>query len=419
MGINKKLALFVFLGLLVRLLLAPLTYHGDSVDYLNWGKNLHEFGFRNFYFRDTPDAGSPNYPPAFYYLLAANQNLYELTKGSLWFLNTKIGLFPSNFYLWFESDQGNVYFNKLPAIFADLAVGYFIFLFVSDLKGKKAALKALVFYLFAPPVWYLSSLWGQTESLFALPLLASFYALHKEKYIFAPLLFTLSFLLKPIVVFVAPLFLFWWLARVRIKDLIQGTMLTIFIFYLIHIPFSPVATLQWIFDLYRHGIREVLGYLNANAFNLWSFFFGFKPVSDSRLILGIPGNLLGLFLYFGLVIYILFSLSKRAKTVSYLFAASLISFSGFLFLTRVHERYLFLALLFLAPLTFVKKVGKLYWFLSATFMINLYHFWWFPRVPFLVNLFSNPVIEKTIILINLVIFLSLIKIFQRSYAKEN
>lgn len=423
----------IFCALLLRLLIAPLTYHGDVFDSLNWGKDLYQKGLVGFYFRDIPDAGPPNYPPGFYYLLLANQYLYQGVKNLLWKININFPPFPSNLFIYFESDKGRIFFNKLPAIFSDLGIGYLIYLFVSQLKDKKTGLVSASFFLFSPPNWYNSTVWGQTEPLFALPLLGSFYAIYRKRYILAPLCFTISFLIKPTCLLTLPIFFLWWIKETRKSDILKGVILSLVLFYLVHLPYKPTVTLSWILNLYRYGIREVLGYLVANAFNFWAFIFGFEPRLDNIEMLGISAYKWGLIIFGGFVIYFLYKLPrakdprysrslnkiKRVKDAKiYLSAAALLTFSGFLFLTRIHERYFYLTLLTLAPLLGLdERIKKVFIILSGVHLVNLYHFWWIPRIDFLVKFFSVRVVEQFLTLTNFSVFFYLVKLFKKNYAK--
>lgn len=409
----------LILSLVFRLLLAPWTYHGDSIEFLNWGKNLQEFGTQDFYLRDTPDASHPNYPPGFYLVLLATQNIYQAAKNFLWNLNVWIKIFPSNLYLWFESDYGRILFNKFPAIFADIGLGYLIYLFVKDIKNQNKGIAASSLFLLSPPIWYNSAVWGSTESIFALPLAASLYAIYKKKLILAAILFMVAFLIKPTVLVTLPIFALSWLKSVNFSLFIKTAFIAIPLFYLIHIPFNTSLTPAWIINLYKNNVlREVLGYFVANAFNFWGLLFGFEPKLDSSLIVGIPGRTWGYFIFTAFAGYFVWKLRSKISQSNILLATALLSFAGFLFLTRVHERYFYLTLLFLAPLAgFRKNIKNVFWLLSGIHLVNLYHFWWVPRIDFLVNFFSSRIVEQSLILINIGAFVWLFRTFQKDYAK--
>jgi len=415
---SRELLKIFLLALLLRFVLAPLAHHSDVIDPLNWGKNLENFGFLGFYSRTIPDAGPPNYPPGFYYILAINQWIYRLVKNILWKINLGIPLFPSGFYLWFESDLGRIFFNKLPAIFADLGIGYLIYLFVSQIKNKKLGLISLSLFLFSPPIWFNSAVWGQTESLFAFPLLLSFYLLYRKRLELAVVFLILSFLVKPTVILVLPIFAYWWLKDGNRKRLFGGAVLAITLFYIVHLPFNLRDTSSFILNLYQYNIREILGYLVANAFNLWGLFFGFKPKVDSILLLGIPAYAWGISLYVTFSLCLLSKLQKNKDPKIYFLSAALLAFAGFLFLTRIHERYFYLTLLFLAPLTTVdKKLRNIFFLLSGVYFLNLYHFWWIPRIEILINFlsFGDHLIPRILSFVNFLIMIYLFRYFLRQF----
>lgn len=409
----------LIISLLFRLILAPLAHHGDSYEFLNWGKNLEEFGLKGFYLRDTPDASDPNYPPGFYYVLLLNQKLYTLTRAATWQINVSIPPFPSQLFAWLDSDQGRIFFNKLPALLADIGLGYLIYHFVKEIKNRKAGVISSSIFLFSPPIWYNSSVWGSTESIFALPLLASFYAVYKKRLVAAAILFMVAFLIKPTVLIALPIFAFSWLRSVKVSLFIKSALIILPLFYLVHLPFNTSLTPVWIINLYKNDVlREVLGYFVANSFNFWGLLFGFEPLPDSTLLLGIPGRIWGYSIFLSFAIYILLRLWRKITSPNILFAAALLSFAGFLFLTRVHERYFYLTLIFLAPLAGLEKKFKYpFWILSGIHLINLYHFWWTPRIDFLVNFFSLRAVEQSLILFNIGTFVWLFTAFRKEYAK--
>ena len=412
----RKILIF---SLVFRLILAPWAFHGDSYEFLNWGKSLQEFGTESFYLRDTPDASHPNYPPGFYLVLLANQNIYQVAKNLLWQLNVYVKIFPSNLFLWFESDYGRILFNKLPAIFADVGLGYLIYLFVSDIKNQKAGTLASSLFLLSPPIWYNSAVWGSTESIFSFPLVASFYAIYKKKLIIAAFLFAAAFLIKPTVLITLPIFAPLWFKSADLRLFIKTSLIAIPLFYLAHLPFNANLTPVWILNLYKNDVlREVLGYFVANAFNVWGLLFGFEPKPDSALLLGIQGRVWGYFIYASFAGYFLWKVRNKISQPNLFFAMALLSFVGFLFLTRIHERYFYLTLLFLAPLAgFRRTIKNAFWLLSGIHLVNLYHYWWVPRIDFLVNFLSLRIVEQGLILFNIGLFVWLFTLFRKEYAK--
>ena len=124
---KTKVKIILFLAFILRLIFVPLVSHNDVYDQLNWAKDLERNGLVGFYDRDIPDAGDPNYPPLYFLTIYANNSVYLFTRNVLWSANTKIKIFPSQYYLWFENDHGRIAFNKLLPIFCDLGIGYLIY----------------------------------------------------------------------------------------------------------------------------------------------------------------------------------------------------------------------------------------------------------------------------------------------------
>lgn len=399
----KKIILVAFI---LRIFVGLLGEHGDVVNVYWWSKDLVAHGLSGFYDRDVVNTDRPNYPPMTSYLFLGSGLLHETFWKVSWSLHLAIKVIPGRFIWWLESDHGWYIFNKLPAIFADLGIIYLIYLFVKDLKDKKTAIWAAAVFAFVPVFWYNSSLWGQTDSIFALPALFAFCALYKNKIKMSAFLFTLSVLTKPTALFVLPIFAIWWLKKVKVKDFVASLLLIIFEILILYLPFHSSNIIPWIIAFYQRTSGGVLSYMVANAFNLWALFFGFDNRPDSTLFLGIPANILGYALFFAFTLgVIILTFKSKPRLGKLLLATILVSYAAFIFLPRIHDRYFYPTLIFMIPLAALSKtVKKIFWFVSTIHLINLYHFWWVPRIPVLISIFSNVLVEKTLIIANLFFF---------------
>lgn len=415
----KALAKIILLALVLRIVVSFLGYHGDVNDFYWWTRDLIQKGIPWFYDRYIANATQPIYPPVTSYLFYISGILHEISLSLLWFLNIHIRIFPSNLIFWMESPAGWYIFNKIPAILCDLGITYVLYLFAADLKDKKAGMTAALLFAFVPVFWYNSALWGQTESVFALPMITAFYMLYKNNVKSSMVLYTLALLTKPTALFPFPVFVYWLLKKGVCKQILIGLLYSIFVVLVLYFPFHPENLISWIISFYSRSLNGVLGYTVANAFNLWALVFGFDNRPDSSLFLGIPANIFGYIIFTLIIVSIAFLLfRKKEKTNLILLAAAIVSFSAFLFLTRMHERYFYPSLVFMIPLAaFDKRVRRLFWISSSVHLVNLYHFWWMPKVYFLIALLSSHFVEKTIILLNIFTFLYLIYIFGKDYAK--
>ena len=232
----------------------------------------------------------------------------------------------------------------------------------------------------------------------------------------------LSLLIKPLGLLIIPLYLYYYLTFIirrykknkgeYLSRLIINHLLLMLLFLLIHLPFDMDLRFGWILDLYKYHIREFLGYSTANAFNLWGLVLGFNPVRDSTSFLNIPYLAWGIGFYFLGVLFILKYLTRTPSQSKIIMALCLTAFSAFLFLTRMHERYMFLILLLLAPISgLTNKLKRLSVFISIAFFLNLYHYWWVPKIDFLMTLMSNHLVEKILILFNFYLLYNMYKVY--------
>ena len=311
---NKLTALFGF-ALLLRLVFAPIVFHPDVVDTLNWGKSLYTDGFRNFYARDVPDAGPPNYPPIYFEIFYVSRYLYEQSKSFVWNVNLTIHAFPSRLYLWFESPNGQKTFNKLSAISADLGIAYTIYRLVKKLSDKKAAKYSATLFLILPSSWYISAVWGQTESVFILPFVLALYFFNQKRWVLTSVFYLVSLLIKPQAIVLMPLLVSIYLVLVGVRNIARSVFAGIILVIVTALPFLISLMPMAFVDLYRSNIREISGYLTANAFNFWGLFYGFSPKYDSMKILGQSAFSWGWTLYI-LLNLILITAFKKTPSVS-------------------------------------------------------------------------------------------------------
>ena len=320
-----------------------------------------------------------------------------------------------------ESDEGWYFINKLPGILADLGISLIFYRFLKDLKSEKAGKLAAALFAFNPAFFYNSSLWGQTDSLYALPLILSFYLLYRKKYVLSILSFLLALLTKPTAFFVFLPFFVFWLKKVRLKDIYWSFVSFICVVLMLYLPFQKTNLITWIFNFYKDSLSGEIDYIVANAFNFWGLVHGFANVSERAPFLGVQSYILGCLLVFLINLSLLVIYVKRGKGEfkNLALLSVVFSYTFFMFLPRVHERYFYPSLLMLTFLASLdKRVRKVFILVSFVHLINLYHFWWVPRAKIFIELLSNILVERTLIVLNIIIYGYLLWIFGKDNVKK-
>lgn len=365
-----SLPFFLLAGLLLRFIFIYPQYSGDIRNHLAWADSALT-SLSQFYFHTPAGFADPNYPPLTIYLFTFFRWLYFASTSLVNYLNATVAIFPSRLVHLMPTLNMQAAFLKLPSIFADLGVAYLIFKLARLQKLKFPKLLAS-FYLFNPAVFYISSTWGQIESLPIFFLLLSLYfSLRKNS---NPYLSHLSFLLailsKQTALWLAPVFLILWLHQSDLKTTLKGLLLQLIIFILAFLPFTSFSLIQP-FQLYLATLSGSSIVIADAAFNLYSFFFN-PSLPDSTLFLGLSIRLWSILLLAITYALVCFRLYRHFSFSNLFLSLALLSLAAFFLQTRVHERHLAPALpfLLLTSLNFNRKT-LLYLLLSAFHFYNL------------------------------------------------
>lgn len=380
-------------------LLSVPYYSGDVKNHIFWGGSILKEGAAGFYGRDMQGWSYPNYPPISMLSFAGSVWLYDFTK-SLFFSLNSLHFFPSNLIPWIESDNVHISFLKIPAILPFILSGWLIFLFGKLFKRSfKQSLFYTVLFLLNPSLIYLSVVWGQNDFSQILFILAAFYLLLKEKYIWSYIFATLSILSKQTVLMVWGIFIISIFKLHKIPKTLTALLVSAIVLWIAYLPFNTTGPL-WPFTYYNETLKST-GFLVAdNAINFWGMFSGYEQVDANQVGLFLSYERWG-FLIFGLAFLPL--LIKYLKTkFSYellFYFLFLSSITYFFILTRMHERYLFFGVVFAHILVMIKKK---YWFnllfFSVLYFLNLYRGLLQPDFPVIVNLLRNNMFLNALVL---------------------
>lgn len=341
--------IIIISGLLSRILLLGLAGFKIDMDaWFAWSERLASLPFSQFY----SDAIWTNYTPGYLYVLYL------------------LGILKSLFTI----DDGFYYYAvlKLPAIVAEIVLTVFVYKKVLVDYPKWAKIAALVIIL-NPALFFNSAVWGQIDGFLTLMMVLSVYFLDKRNLFLSSIFLGISFLIKPQAIALLPAYGIFLIRNMlignnrehTIKNIIQIIFPAIFIIFLFSWPFFPEQPLLGIFNLFLKMMKDY-SFTSLYAYNFWGA-MGFW-IPDNLGWLNISYKIWG---YILLMIFWFWVFLFGRKKLSAYSLAVLATLSFFFLPTRVHERYLYPALVFLIIVASKMKSLKL---LILTLILSLIHF---------------------------------------------
>ncbi len=374
------------LGLLLRLLFINADgFKADVTTFEAWSLRLADYPPSQFYAL----GGLTDYPPGYLYVLWIVGHLYRaLVHSDPTYSTLKILV-------------------KLPSIFMDLVDATLLFAIVRRFSTLPWAFAVGAIVAFDPAIVFTSADWGQVDSvaggLTIMALCCIVFATASRNVepadssgrnfvVAAWLLLAFSVLMKPVALVLAPILVAWIfttdLASVRKTRLAAtgwGVGAALVLTFLASIPFhptlNPVELFTWLVSRYIYA-AGIYPYNSVNAFNLYVMApNGSFWQSDANLIpnvlvgghrLGLPQFIWGIVLFISATTLVLSRYLQRRDSVATLEAAMIVSLAYFVLTTRMHERYIFNAVLLSVPLIWYRKrYLQAAILLSITFFVNI------------------------------------------------
>ncbi len=362
-------------GLVLRLLFVLSTgFHNDVSAFESWTLTLRDNPPWAFYAK----SGFADYPPGYFVVL--------------WVIGKVYALFPG---LGAENADGWVVLRvlvKVPAIAMDLVNAYVVYRIVRRFAADKIALTAAAFVALNPAAIYVSSYWGQVDSVsWGLALIAFWLVLRSgdepartaSRMTWAWLALGFSVLIKPQGATLGLLLLAYPFAAsdaaTRARRLVgtaYGVAAACALALAVGLLFHPARdVVAWLFSRYEFG-SNVYPYTSVNAFNLYALRLPFwKPDGDPISIFGLPAGsyaIWGVALVLAATALIVGRYLQRRDDRALLEGAMLVALAFFVLATRMHERYIYGAFLFAMPLIAFGFTGLLSSIvLTVTLWLNL------------------------------------------------
>lgn len=369
----------IILGLLLRLILIFWSFNfpqnPDLLRHRDWGKISFLYGPEKTYVQKyiTYDKKPNNLPPGSTYIISAFYNfsiqvsklllkVFNAAEGSIGFIN----IYLVDFFL------------KIPSVLADLIISYFIYKIVKLYKNDQVALLSSSLFLFNPVVFYNSAIWGQIDALNNTAFIISLFFLTNKKIFLSVIFYSISLYLKLSLLPLLPLYLFFlYLLKIKAWKLIKYSLVSILMLFILTTFFFQNIS-QWPNLFILNNFKQEVNLITVNAFNFWYFIFlPFFPQGNFP-----SSNILYLFAYIIFILVYLpvfkFSLKykNKLKPEILFISFSLISLLIFLFLPRMHERYLYPFFPLMAISSGLnKKFLPFYFVLSFFHFLNLLFVW--------------------------------------------
>ncbi len=350
---------YLLLGALLFRCIFAFFYKGflsDIACFSYWANRVFTGGFADFY---SPDVFT-DYPPGYMYVLYVVGAVMSALKTE--YLS---GL--------------SLLLLKLPAILCDLASGYIIYRVASKKFTRNTSLILSAVYLFNPAVFINSSMWGQVDAVLTLALLLLCLLLTEGKTIPAYFVFAVGVLMKPQMLIFTPLVLFGIYEHVFAKGFELKKFLINLFSGLGAIACMLLAAVPYGLDTVLAQYGTTLGsypYISVNAYNFWSF-WGLNWASQDKSFLFLTYGQLGTVVIVLLTLISAYIFVRKINcTERYFASGAFIIVTMFLFSVRMHERYLFPAMMLLL-LTFLLSNKRPYFttyiVISAGHFLNVWH----------------------------------------------
>ncbi|QGQ95357.1 phospholipid carrier-dependent glycosyltransferase [Paenibacillus psychroresistens] len=349
------MAILICVAAFFRLLVAPsmVGFASDVYSFMSWSQDVSTNGMAHFYGR--PDFLA-DYPPGYMIVL------YILGKIS------------HAFGMNYKSDASLILY-KMPAMIADLVTTYLIYRIAKKMLPTTAAIGLAALYAFNPAIILNSAAWGQVDSFFTMFVLIAVIMLVRGKVPLSTALFAVAVLLKPQALMFGPLLLFVFI-RIRkdYKTILISVVTGLLVLIIVPLPFTihqhngPL----YLIDLYTSTLGSY-NYASLNAYNVITLVGGnWQPITDKILFLSYTHwsylLILASLIYCG----VLYFKSKADDTKLYWIAFFFMT-AVFMVTVKMHERYLFYALVF-ALMSFIhfkdRRILYLFFGLSLTHFFN-------------------------------------------------
>lgn len=360
---KRNNALFIFLiafAIIIRFITASFI-EGFSTDiscFKAWSQMVYSDGFSKFYLSDA----LTDYPPGYMYVLYI------------------IGAIRNLFHLSYNSDIFT-FIIKTPAIICDIVAAVLIYNTANASKKTQAfAISCAAIYLLNPAVIINSSAWGQVDSVYTVFVVLFICFLYKQKFILSCVAFTVGFLFKPQIIIFAPIigcyFLYELIVKKDIKNIVLASIkaltICLSLFFIAILPFCENLNFTPVLSQYLNTISSY-PYACVNAYNFFMITGGNWVDINTPFIFLTYGTWSWVFICLAVIFCLYIFFKSKDKNIYFQLGAFIIT-AIFTFAAKMHERYVFPAmilLIFAFLHTKNKKFLHIYLLMSITQFLSV------------------------------------------------
>lgn len=306
---------------------------------------------------------------------------------------------------------------KLPSLIADLATIAILYLWscrwVSPLRSASVA----ALYALSPVVWINVAWWGQVDSLLVLPLLGSLLLLDRARGRWSWVCWALALLIKAQAIVLAPLLYVVTVRRHGCRGLVTGASSAAALLLAGCAPLVLAGQGEGLAEAYLSSVGR-FPIVSVGAYNLWELFGAAAAHDGQPFIGGWSYRAIGLALVGGMALCVGIALALRYDRPMVLDGAAVLLLAFFVLPTQIHQRYLFLCLIFVAArIASDLPVLVFYLILAASATVNvlgdLSGF-----MPAIADTISLSPLPKILALVNLLVLVALtFRLLRRAIAR--
>jgi Gpi18-like mannosyltransferase/predicted membrane-bound dolichyl-phosphate-mannose-protein mannosyltransferase len=237
---------------------------------------------------------------------------------------------------------------ETPALIADFLLAALMFVTVRRRANAPAAWLAMLLVALNPALLFDTVAWGQSDSVLTLVMLLSVVMLLDDEVELGWGLAALALLIKPQALMLMPVLGVWTLRQTNFRRWWRSALAFLAVVIVGAAPFQVSHPWNWLPELYR-STAAYYHETSVNAFNLMALLGGLRQ-NDSQSVFGISWFALGLALLVPLYGATGWMIWRNPTRRNLWMAAFLALFGFFMLAPRMHERYVYPAVVFAIPL---------------------------------------------------------------------